>query len=108
MPLTEEGGGAAQAAKPAGVVGKGVTDIVEAGGVGELGEEQADEMAPRGKGARLFIDGVLLGEAGSEMGRDQLAKLGEDGQLRSSWFEISHPGDRKWDRPPATLKNPRL
>ena len=61
-------------------------------------------MAPRGKGARLFIDAVLLCEAGGEMGRDQLAKLGEDGQRRPSWFVISHPGDPEWNCPPANLK----
>jgi hypothetical protein len=60
-----------------------VADIVEADGVGELGEEQRDDMTPRGKGARLFVDAVLLGEAGGEVGRDQLAKLGEDGQVSS-------------------------
>jgi hypothetical protein len=27
------------------------------------------------------------------MGRDQLAKLSEDGQVGFSWFVINHPGD---------------
>ena len=103
--VARRGGGAAQATEPAGVVAQGVADVIEAGGVCELGEEQTDDMAPRGEGACLFIDAVLLGEAGGEMGRDQLAKLGEDGQLRPSWFVISHPGDPEWDRPPATQKN---
>jgi len=54
-----------------------------------------------------LVDAVLLGETGGEVGRDQLAKLGEDGQLRPSWFVINHPGDPEWDRPPATLKKSR-
>jgi hypothetical protein len=38
------------------------------------------------------------------VGRDQLAKLSEDGQVGFSWFVINHPGDPEWDRPPANLK----
>lgn len=96
----------AQAAEPAGMVAQRVPDVVEAGGVGELGEEQADNVAPRREGARLLVDAVLLGEAGGEVGRDQLAKLGEDGQLRRGWFVSFHQADPAWDRPPVTSKNP--
>lgn len=88
-----------------GFVGVGEGVARRGGGVGELGEEHADDMAPRGEGAGLFVDAVLLGEAGGEVGRDQLAKLGEDGQLLPSWFVISHQGDPEWDRPPTTLEN---
>jgi hypothetical protein len=102
--VARRSGCTAQAAEPTGVVAKGIADIVKAGGVGELGEKQADDMAPSGEGARLFVYAVLLGEAGGKVGRDQLAKLSEDGQVGFSWFVINHPGDPEWDRPPANLK----
>ena len=65
-------------------------------------------MAPCRKAARLFVGAVLLGEACVEMERDQLAKLGEDGQLCPVGFAINHLSDPKWDRPPVTPKNHRL
>lgn len=45
---------------------------------------------------------MLLGETGGEAGRDRLAKLDQNGQLRPDWFVIRHPDDPEWDRPPAT------
>jgi len=61
--------------------------------VRELCEEQGDDMAPRRESAGLFVDAVLFGETGGEVGRDQLAKLGEDGQFCPGWFTIYHQAD---------------
>jgi hypothetical protein len=105
--VARRGGGSAQAAEPRAMVAEGIADVVEARRVGELRKEQGDDVAPRQEGAGLFVDAVLFGEAGGEVGRDQLAKLGEDGQLCSGWFTIYHQADPEWDRPPVTLRKSR-
>ena len=94
----------AQTAEPAGGDAQGVADIVESEGVGELREEQAGHMAPRGEGAGLLINPVLAGELRDEMRGSELAELGEDGQLGMSWFLIFHQAHPEWDGPPGTLK----
>ena len=73
--------------------------------MGELGEEQADNVTPSGEGACLFVDAVLAGELGNKVGWNELAELGEYWQLRFGWFFRFHQADPKWDRPPATLKS---
>ena len=81
---------------------QGVANVVEPDGVGELREEQAHDMAPRREGARLLFDAMLAGELGHEVGRNEIAKLGEDGQRCLGWFVCFHQADPEWDRPPAT------
>ena len=88
------------------MIAQGVADIVEAGGMGELGEEQRDDVAPGGEGAGLLVDAILRGEFRSEVGGYELADLGEDRQLCLGWFMIFHQADPEWDRPPVTLFQP--
>ena len=49
--------GTANGGERAGVLTQRITDIIEADGVGELGEEQADDMAPRRCRARVWERG---------------------------------------------------
>jgi hypothetical protein len=57
---------------------------------------------------RLFVNAVLLCEASGEVGRDQLAKLGEDGQVDLGGLLMGYSGDPDWDCTPATSKNHAL
>ena len=86
--VARRGSGSAKTAEPRTMVAQGIADVVEAGGVGELCEELGDDVAPRREDEGLLVDAVLFGEAGGKLGRDQLAKLGEDGQFCCGWFTI--------------------
>jgi hypothetical protein len=85
------------------VIAQGIADIVEADGMTELGEEQTHDVTPRSERARLFVDAVLAGKSGDQVGRNELAELSQDRQLRFDWF-VFHPADPAWDRPPVTSK----
>ena len=90
-----------QTAEPAGMDAQGVANVVEPDGVGELGEEQAHDMTPRCEGACLFVDAMPACELGHEVGGNEFAKLGEDGQRGLGWF-VFHQAGPEWDRSPAT------
>lgn len=60
--------------------------------MGQLREEQAHHVAPRGERARLLVDPVLAREFGDEVRRDELAYLREHGQLGPGWFSTNHHG----------------
>ena len=57
------------------MVAQRVADIVQSNRMGQLGEKQAHHMAPRRKGASLFIDPVFLGEFLRQVRRDKFTKL---------------------------------
>lgn len=61
-----------------------VTDVVEADGVGELGVEQRDDMAPVTEGPSETFQQVA-GQLGDQVGRNQMAKLPQHGQLGTGW-----------------------
>jgi len=58
--------------------------------VGELAIQQADHMAPWGKGSTLFIDLILGGQITNHPIGDELAKLIEDDRTVLGWFGFVH------------------
>ena len=63
-----------------------VTDVVETQGVGQLRKEQSHDMAPGTKGAGFFIHPGFSGQLGHEVLRNPVAKLTQDGELRTAWL----------------------
>ena len=78
-------GGPAQARERPGVQAQAVTDIVETDGVNELGIEQRHDMTPVTEGASELFRAEIAGQLGDEVGRNEMAKLPEHGQLGTGW-----------------------
>ena len=57
------------------VMNEPVTDIVKPKGMGELGIEHANDMAPGTETASFLIDTKLAGQLGHQMPRNKIAKL---------------------------------
>lgn len=62
-----------------------VTDIVETDGVNELGVEQRDDVTPVTEGAGELFRAQVAGQLDHEVGRNEMAKLPEHGQLGTGW-----------------------
>ena len=62
-----------------------VTDVIEANGVGELGEDQAHQMTPRAECARLLVHSGLLRQFRHQIRRDKIANLPQHGELAAAW-----------------------
>ena len=60
---------------------QGVTHVVEAQGVGQLGVEQADDLTPRAEGAGVVFDASVARQFGHQMWRNEVAKLTENGEF---------------------------
>lgn len=73
----------------AGVQVQGDTDIVESHTMGQLGEEQRDDVTPGQVGPRLLINAGLAGQLGHQMIRNEIAELAEDGEGRPRWLLAS-------------------
>ena len=85
---------------------QGVTDIIEAEGVGELGVEQTHDMAPRREAAGFFFDAGVPRQFGYEVSRNQIAELAQEceaaaGWLAELWFFHSRPCGRIQTRTPT-------
>lgn len=78
--------GPAQGRERTRVQPQGVADVVEAEGVGELGEDQAHHMTPRREGAGFFCDPGVPGQLGNEVRRNQIAELAQEGEAAARWL----------------------
>ena len=63
-----------------------VTDIVEAQGVGELGVDQAHDMAPGAEGAGLVGDAGVARQLGDQVRRNQIAELAQEREAAARWL----------------------
>lgn len=103
--------GAAKGRERAGVQAQGVTDIVEAEGVRELGEDQTHDMTPRTEAAGLVGDAGVPGQLGHEVRRNQMAELAQEGETAARWLAerlVVHPRpcDRVPTRKPTLFTSP--
>jgi len=62
-----------------------VTDVVEANGMGKLGINQTDQMAPRTEGARLLVHAGLLCQLRNQIRWNQIANLPQYSKLTAAW-----------------------
>jgi len=62
-----------------------VADVVEPDGMGELGVDKADQMAPRAEGAGLFVHAGLLRQLRHQIRWNQIANLPQYGKLTAAW-----------------------
>src|SRR5271165_6219402 len=79
----------AQNSPSASAASQRVTDVVQADGVGQLREEHADHMTPCTEGSRHGIHAGLARKLTDKMGRNEIAKLPQNSELRSGWFGVS-------------------
>src|SRR5689334_14307158 len=79
----------AQSRKRPTVQPQGITDIIEADGVGQLRKEHADHVTPRTEGSRPGIHPGLARQFRHQMRGNQIAKLSENRELRGGWFGVS-------------------
>jgi len=84
-------GGAANPGQPAGMVMRGVADVVQADCVGQLRVEHGHHMAPRAERARLGLDAGFPRQFSDQMAGYEIAKLSQDTELASGW-SWSFPG----------------
>ena len=69
-----------------------VTDMVfEADGMGELGVDQADQMAQRTEGARFLFHAGLPRQPRNQIRRNQIANLPQYSKLTAPWNGCFHP-----------------
>jgi hypothetical protein len=68
---------------------QGVTDIVEADGVGQLSKEHAHHVTPGTEGSRPRIHAGLARKFWDQMGWNQIAKLSQNREFGGGWFGIS-------------------
>jgi hypothetical protein len=68
---------------------QGVADVVKAEAVGELGVDQADDMAPRTKRAAPFLHRMFAGQLRHQMIGNQIAKLSQKRELCRRWLALS-------------------
>ena len=71
------GNSAAYRRERAGELAKNVTQVIQAKAMGELAEDQRDDMAPVGKGARVALRLVFPRQLGDQVRRNQIADLVE-------------------------------
>jgi len=62
-----------------------VADVVETDGVGELGVDQAHQMAPRAEGACLLVHAGFSREFRHHVAGNEIANLPEHGKLAAAW-----------------------
>ena len=62
-----------------------VADVVETDGMGELGVDQAHQMAPRAKGAHLLVHSGLPRQLRHQRRWNQIANLPQHGKLTAAW-----------------------
>ena len=67
-----------------------VAEVVESEAMDDLGADEGDDMAPVGEGACVVLRVVLPNEPGEGMAGNEVAKLPEDGQLRSGCVDVLH------------------
>src|SRR5689334_683012 len=79
----------AQSRKRPTVQPQGITDIVEADGVGQLRKEHADHVTPRTEGSRTGIHPGLARQFRHQMRGNEIAKLSQNRELRRGWFGVS-------------------
>jgi len=65
---------------------QGVTDVIEAQGVGQLRKKQTDHMAPRTKRAGLIFNTRFSRQLRNQMVRNPFAKLCENRDFRLAWL----------------------
>jgi hypothetical protein len=74
---------------------QGITNVIEADGVSQLGEEQTNDVAPRKERAGLFVHPGFPRQSRNQMGGNPFAKLGENRDFRTAWlsfgFVFFHP-----------------
>lgn len=88
-----------------------IAEIVEADGVGELGEEHRGEMAGNAEGAGLRIDARFAGVAADEMARNEIEDLLEDDHIGAGWCCFVHtplPSGRDLNSTPARFHPSKL
>jgi hypothetical protein len=79
----------AQGRKRPAVQAQGVTDIIEADGVGQLRKEHADHVTPGTEGSCLGIHPRLACKFRHQMRRNEIAKLSQNRELGGGWFGVS-------------------
>lgn len=88
-----------------------IAEIVEADGVGELGEEHRGEVAGDAEAAGLRIDTRLAGVAADEMARNEVEHLLEDDHIGAGWCLFVHtplPSGRDFRPTPARFQTTKL
>ena len=88
-----------------------IAEIVEADGVGELGEKHRGEMAGDAEGAGLRIDSRLAGVASDQMARNEIEDLLENDHIRAGWCLFVHtplPSGRDFKPTPARFQTSKL
>jgi len=65
---------------------QGITDIVEADGVGQLGIEQAHDMAPRRERPGAFDDPSIPRQFGHQVCRNKIAELMQEREAAARWL----------------------
>src|SRR5690606_16966066 len=78
--------GPADGSEWAGSKVEGIGNVVEAESVGQLREQQADDVAPRAEGATLLLDAVLTCQARDEVGRNEIAQLVKQAEPALGWL----------------------
>ena len=65
---------------------QGVTDVVQAQAMGQLGVEQRQYMAPRFKGAGLLLHPSLSSQLRNQVVRNEIANLTQNRELGLRWL----------------------
>src|SRR6185295_13182871 len=106
--------GAAKGRERTGVEPQGVADVIEAEGVGELGEDQAHHMTPWREGAGFFCHAGVPGQSGHEVRGNQIAELAQEREAAARWpaeHLFFHPrpcGRVQTRRPTLFFTSPKL
>jgi hypothetical protein len=64
-----------------------VTHVVEAEAVGDLGIEQADDVAPRAERAALIFHAGFARQTRHQMWRNEVANLPQERELAGGWLD---------------------
>ena len=67
-----------------------IAHVVESQGVGQLGVEQADHMAPRPKRPGLGVYPGVPGQLRHEMSGNEIAELMQQRKIAARWLEVLH------------------
>ena len=63
-----------------------IGDIVESQGMGQLREQQAEDVAPRAESAALLLDPMLARQTRDQVGRNEVAELVEHAEPVPGWL----------------------
>jgi hypothetical protein len=80
--------GRAQGRERTGVQVQGVTHVIEAQGMGQLGVEQADDLTPRTERAGVVFDAGVARQFGHQVRRNEIAKLAQNRELAGGWLVV--------------------